>query len=111
MLPRLDREGMREAIRSADLVLGQFGVGAVGISELEALACAKPVCCRFDFDHVYGEPTPFLTARSVQESVEAIERARSDRASVAARGRRGREWVVRHHSIQAASRALAERMR
>jgi glycosyltransferase involved in cell wall biosynthesis len=110
VLPRLDRDGVRSRIRDADLVLGQFAVGAAGMSELEALACAKPVCCRFDFGHAYPSPPPFLTARTVEETVAAVERARADRAALARVGGAGRAWVVRHHSIEAASRVLAERM-
>jgi len=110
VLPKLDREGIRRTIRSADLVLGQFAVGAVGMSELEALACGTPVCCRFEFEGAYAAPPPFLSTRSVEETVAAVRAARNDRGGLEARGRAGREWVVRHHSLEAAARVLAGRM-
>lgn len=106
VLSRLDRKEMSELIRSSDLVLGQFQVGAVGVSELEALACGRAVCCRFDYDLAYEERPPFLVGRSSAEVLALIDDALANRTRLRALGERGRDWVVRNHSVDAAARRL-----
>ncbi len=108
VLSRVDAYAMRELIRSSHLVIGQFKVGAVGLSELESLACGKPVCCRFDYDHIYSDPPPFLKSRSVEDTIRVLESILRNRERLAELGRQGRDWVVRHHSIESGATILAK---
>jgi glycosyltransferase involved in cell wall biosynthesis len=109
ILPRLTRDGMRLMLRSVDMVLGQLQTGAMGMSELEALACGKVVCCRFDYDDSYPVKAPVFNARNVSEAVGVVEGLIDNGADIDRRGRSGREWVVKHHALNVcAARLVAE---
>jgi glycosyltransferase involved in cell wall biosynthesis len=110
VLSAVDREAMRKLIRSADLVLGQFHVGAVGLSELEALACGKPVCCYFDYEQYYPEQPPFLNSKSADKTVSTVFELMADRAKLCEVGAQGRDWVTRYHSVVSSARVLAEHL-
>lgn len=53
-------EAMPELIRGHLLALGQFRVGALGNTELEALACGVPVAAAFRYPDAYASPPPLV---------------------------------------------------
>jgi glycosyltransferase involved in cell wall biosynthesis len=98
--------------RAADIVLDQFSeVGSFGTTTVEAMSCGKPVITYYSPQvhewclPVLGEHPPVLSARTVDEIYERLvwqakhERYRADI------GRRGREWVLRHHSLERVAKA------
>jgi len=109
-VPRLNRVEMRQMLRSVDIVLGQLATGAMGMSELEALACGRVVCCRFDYDQFYPEKPPILKAHSYEEAIRMVEGVMDSPKQLDELGARGREWVVAHHALEVSASKLVEEM-
>jgi glycosyltransferase involved in cell wall biosynthesis len=80
------------------VIVGQVHQGAVGMVELEALACGRPVVTWFTYNDSYPEPPPFVQALRGEEIATAIRRLLDDPAEAARIGAASREWVVRHHN-------------
>jgi glycosyltransferase involved in cell wall biosynthesis len=95
---RLSRHVFNDLIGSADVVVGQFMVGALGMTELDALARARPVVTRFDYPDAYGTSPPIASASSTNEIVEAVETLMNDDALRQTLGARARQWVLDEHS-------------
>jgi len=93
-----DPARMPEYVREADIVADQFVMGSYGTFACEAMAASKPVIC-YHTDLVaetVGEKPPLVNATpaTVREAVESLL---DDRRAGAELGRRGREFVERHH--------------
>jgi glycosyltransferase involved in cell wall biosynthesis len=67
---RVSHEEMVNLINNADIVIGGLETGSLGCSELEAMACSKPVICNFKYPHLYKSPPPLCNAESVNEIVD-----------------------------------------
>lgn len=80
-----------------DVVIGQFKLGIVSMSELEAMACGKPVLSFFNYPEVYDEPPPIFSTRDVQEGAEMLVRLVEDDRLRKEAGEKGRAWVEKHH--------------
>jgi len=80
------------------IIVGQVYQGAVGMVELEAMACGRPVISWFTYGDAYAEPPPFVDAHLGTEIADAICALLDDPAGCARIGREGREWVERNHS-------------
>lgn len=104
-VPKVAHELLPNLIRDHTLILGQVKVGGLGMSELEAMACARPVICNFKYGSWYDDPAPVLQAEGARQMVERIEELLDDSDSARNAGRAGREWVSRHHG---AGRVAAE---
>ncbi len=87
-------------IRSADVIVGQVALGALGLSELQAMSCAKPVIASFRFGEAYSVPPPICQATSAEEVDEHLEYLflHSEEAEVL--GQRSRTWVIQHHDYR-----------
>ena len=91
---------MAELINSFDIVLGQFAIGSLGVSELESMACGKPVVCYVDqamYSQWYNKPPPVLSARQVDVVAEAVATLIQQRTLREEIGTQAREWILRHH--------------
>ncbi|MBN9492682.1 glycosyltransferase family 4 protein [bacterium] len=88
------------------VAVGQIYEGAVGMAELEALACARPVVTHFTYDHVYDVPPPFVQANSPGQVAAAVGRLLDDPALAQTIGASSRDWLVAHHD----RRLIAERV-
>lgn len=108
LLPRIPHCEMPHLIRSFDVVLGQQSplVGALGVSELEAMACSKPVVCFFRYPEMYLEPPPVLVSRSPEESCDRVVELLDTPGLARSLGHQARKWVVQHHGTEAVARAL-----
>ncbi len=105
-----DGDHMRALYRRADVVADQFSVGWFGYVTVEGLASGHPVLCRLDEavmarmypDHpVQNAADEAAVARLLKELWSQPDR----RARV---GAESREWVLRHHSEQAAAAVYVE---
>ena len=107
-LPEMDKKGLIEHYRLADVVADQFDMGAFGTTGLEAMSCGKPLMIHIDRDRAercYSAPPPVLYARSEEEILQRI-RETADRDLLADMGRRARQWIIDHHQ----GRMLAQRL-
>lgn len=95
---RLSERDFEQLLSVATVIVGQFGVGALGMTELRAMALGKPVVAKFAFDDVYSAPPPLARAASSAQIVDAVERLIGDRQYGAALGRDARMWVALTHA-------------
>jgi len=96
------------------LVSGQVRVGAAGMAELEAMACARPVITWFNQPGAYPEEPPFVSASTPAAIASEIERLIDDAAARSAVGAAGRDWIAKYHAldriasrVEAVARAIA----
>lgn len=108
ILPKVPRTELPKLIEQSGLVLGQFGVGAVGMSELESLAMGRTVVCNFLYHKAYPEDAPFVQAASVEEIVTAVRRYIENPSVYESLEQQAREWVTRYHSSKAIAKDLAK---
>jgi glycosyltransferase involved in cell wall biosynthesis len=83
---------------SADVVVGQSFLGALGLAELQAMSCAKPVIASFRFADAYPAPPPLCQATTAQEVDEHLENVFQYPQTALELGRRARKWVIDYHS-------------
>jgi glycosyltransferase involved in cell wall biosynthesis len=98
--PPLPKLRLINAYRAADVVLDQFLIGTFGAVAPEAMACGRPVVMAFEpaiHEWCFTELPPLVDARAPEEIYRALRRLASDRAEREELGRRGREWIERHH--------------
>jgi len=104
----------RRLIAEADVVAEQFVSGWYGTLAVEAMSMQKPVLSylRDDLRELYvlfsfAENCPVVSA-APEEVEEQLRALASDPARRAELGRRGREYVREHHSVEAAAATLDE---
>jgi glycosyltransferase involved in cell wall biosynthesis len=100
-LPRLTHAEMLATVNSSRVILGQLGSGAIGVTELEAMALKRPVVGYWVHDEAYGAPAPIVVARSAGEAAEATVALLDDDAGRARIGSAGREWCAAQHGPRA----------
>lgn len=96
-----------ERLAETRVVLGQFGIGAIGNVELEAMSVGRPVIAYVNPDW-YPDPPPIISERDphrIAGKVKALLRKPDEADRI---GRAGREWVERHHSPKAVRDQLLE---
>ena len=110
LLPRTQHTEMPALIRSFTVVLGQQSqeVGALGVSELEAMACGKPVVCYYDYPEAYPEPPPILVSRSPEEASAQIIRLLDDANLRQNLGVAARAWVSKYHEMGQVAQVLLD---
>lgn len=84
-------------IWSADVIVGQFTLGALGLAELQAMSCTKPVICSFRYSEAYSIPPPLYLADTAEEIDEHLEKVFQHPEEGAVMGQRAREWVIKNH--------------
>jgi glycosyltransferase involved in cell wall biosynthesis len=105
-IPRVAPDAVPQLIQQSDVVVGQFAVGSLGLSELQAMSCAKPVIASFRYPDAYDAPPPLCVASTANEVDAQLERLYGSKEEGAALGRRARDWILRHHDCN----LLAERL-
>jgi len=85
-------------LQQFDLVIGQMEQGALGLSELEAMAAGKPLISGIDRSMYPGDKPPVVSAADSDELVAQIERLKEDTRRLANLSYESREWVRRNHS-------------
>jgi glycosyltransferase involved in cell wall biosynthesis len=92
-------QAVRDLIWQADAVVGQFALGALGVSELQAMSCAKPVIASSRYPDAYPAPPPVLDATSADEVEAHLERLYQYPQEATTIGQYARDWIQRHHDF------------
>ncbi len=95
-------------INEADVIVGQFALGALGLSELQAMSCAKPVICSFRYDDAYPTPPPLFRASTAEEIDAHLENLYQHPEVGIALGKKSREWVIANHDYPVLAGRLEE---
>lgn len=98
LLMHQPREKLPALMARHRIIIGQVHQGAVGMVELEAMACGRPVIAYFTYDAAYDEPPPFVNAHSGPEIAAAVARLLDDAAERERLSDEGRGWVERNHN-------------
>jgi len=93
-----DRVG--EFLEQFDLVVGQMEQGALGLSELEAMAAGRPLISGIDRGLYPGDKPPVVSSYDPDELVEQITRLKDDSRRLENLSREGRAWVRRNHGYE-----------
>jgi glycosyltransferase involved in cell wall biosynthesis len=99
LIPTVPYASMPELLSRYDILIGQFKLGIVSMSELEAMACGKPVLCFFNYPEAYDEPPPVFSTRDHREGADIISRLVEDNQLRKEAGEKGRAWVEQHHDF------------
>jgi glycosyltransferase involved in cell wall biosynthesis len=96
LIPPQTSKEIPKLISKYPLVLGQFLLGLMGLSELEAMSCGKPLIAYWDrqYDSFYEEPCPIISSGNVRDIVNSIELNLGNKNL----GMLSREWTIRNHS-------------
>jgi glycosyltransferase involved in cell wall biosynthesis len=103
---RVAPQAVPDLIAQADVVVGQLVVGALGLSELQAMSCAKPVIGLFRYPAAYSAPPPLCQADTADAVDAHLERLYEHPQESRALGEQARQWVRAHHDLD----VLAERL-
>jgi glycosyltransferase involved in cell wall biosynthesis len=101
-------EQMPVLINTHDIVVGQFGIGSLGMMELESLACGKPVVAYAEFVDCYPEPPPVFSANQPAQVAEYLLSLVDDLALRRNSGEQGRAWVQQYHGYITIARLLEQ---
>lgn len=88
------------------VIIGQVHQGAVGMVELESLACGRPVISWFTYAEAYSQPPPFVQALTGEEIAAAVTHLLDNPSEAARIGAASRAWVEREHNAA----SIAERI-
>jgi glycosyltransferase involved in cell wall biosynthesis len=101
-------ECIGDFLQGFDLVVGQMEQGALGLSELEAMAAGRPLITGID-RHMYpGDKPPVVSSGQPDELVEQISRLIHDAKRLENLSREGRAWVRRNHGFERHLQLLEE---
>jgi len=106
-IPTTAHEEIASIIPSYRVIVGQFELGIMGMSEMEAMACARPVVSHFEYQDWYAEAPPLALAKTEDEIVERVEELIENPELCEELGFTGREWVIKYHDYIAVAERLA----
>jgi len=105
-VPRIAPGVVQQLVQSSDVVVGQVFLGAFGLSELQAMSCAKPVVTSFIYKDTYATQPHFYQATTIEEVEQQLEDIFQQPASARETGIRARAWVIAEHGRQALTTRL-----
>ena len=106
ILPHISNSEMVENIQTSDIIIGQLETGSLGVSELEAMSCGKPVICKFNFADMYPEPPPVLVANTPEEVRDKLIFLINHPDEGEKIGQKAREWVVEYYDYRKVAQKL-----
>jgi len=116
LVQKVSNDEVLKRIRNADLVADQFIVGWYAMFALEAMSSGKPVLCylRKDLVSFYEDvglvekgEIPLVSC-SCSEIKDSIADLYNNREQLNEIGRRSREYVVKHHSLDSIGKKFLE---
>jgi len=75
VLPKISHQNVRQYYWNADIVLGSFGAGALGMVALEAIACGRPVITYVSSRYPEYDAFPLKDVNTADKIVDAIKDA------------------------------------
>ncbi len=116
IVEKMPNERIREMIDASDIVADQLIVGWYAFYAIEAMAMGKPVLCflRKDLEDLFinsglisaGEiPIINCTPRTIKDTLRNLALKKGKILEI---GKRSREYVVKHHSLEAVGKVFAE---
>lgn len=105
LLPRMERTSLARELSRASIVIGQQRIGSLGLSELEAMACERPVLARVDIGRYPAAP-PIVSTLGAADLAAACIDLLEDAPASAAMGSAARKYVLEHHAPSAVARTL-----
>lgn len=99
-VPPVPHDEVGTFLADFDLVIGQMEQGALGLSELEAMAAGRPLISGINRDLYPGDKPPVVSSYTADELVEQIERLKDDSRRLENLSREGRAWVRRNHGYE-----------
>jgi glycosyltransferase involved in cell wall biosynthesis len=105
---RMNHEHFRKLIARARVIVGQFNVGALGMTELEAMALRKAVVTRFDYPGVYDDEPPIANSGTPEEIGHRVVELWNHEEARAVLGTRAFDWICRTHELGVSTRRLIE---
>lgn len=106
MLPRQTRVQLAALLAQVDVVVGQLILGSLGLSELEAMACAKPVVA-YVREGLYVRDVPVVSARTAEQVAQECASLIADAACARTLGQRARDYVLETHDTEVVVAQLA----
>jgi len=100
LIDRVSYMEMPNLVEQHNIVIGQLKLGAIGMSELEAMALGMPVISKFNYDFFYKEPPPFVKVTSSNELVKEIENLVNNPVLREEIGLKSKDWVKRNHDYK-----------
>lgn len=102
--PMLPAAEFRALVASADVVIGQLASGALGVTDLEAMALGRPLIARFAHRHDYGGD-PVIWNTDEIDPMTALSGILAHPDATVARCAAARSWALAHHSAESFVRA------
>jgi len=93
IIGQVEHDKMVQLINNSKIILGQMNIGSIGCSELEAMACGKPVVCKFSYGSMYTTPPPVVHASTAEEAKIKIIELLHDPLKIKNIGAASRKWV------------------
>lgn len=93
IIDQVPHKEMVKLINGAKIILGQMSLGSIGCSELEAMACAKPVVCKFQYWSMYNTPPPLVSVSTMEEAIKEILELLHNPRKAKRIGFEARKWV------------------
>ena len=109
-------QAMPQLLAEATIIVGQLGLGALGITELEAMALRRPVVARLgkplpEVEPYYARDPPVLSCESGERVAQTVLDLLQDSARMERLGEDGRTWVQEYHSAQTVAKLYADEYR
>ncbi len=107
-IPPCEKEPFYGLLKSANIIIDQFHLGAVGLSAIESMAMSRPVMayCNCDYaQRAYGEDKPpFINCRAEKEVFDNLKLISQE--YIKSKSLESFEWVKRNHSEGLIARRL-----
>ena len=98
-LDKIAYEKMPELMREHDIAIGQMALGAIGMSELEALACGLPTIAHFEYNAEYSEESPLLCAKTTEQARVHLNNLIENHALRQKISEQSYKWIVNFHDL------------
>lgn len=97
---------MMNYINKSKIILGQLGTGILTCSELEAMACAKPVVCNFSYGSMYQSEPPVVFAEDSEAAEKQIIELLNCPQKAIDIGNKARRWMEENFDKRLIARKL-----